>query len=89
MWGRHSCLPCKPLDLADRNPEWKALPKAPFERRALAVAAHDGRIYAIGGMSDDGPSTRVDVFDPQSGTWAEAPALQGEPIEGFGCSAFG
>ncbi|MEQ8785658.1 MAG: kelch repeat-containing protein [Pirellulaceae bacterium] len=77
------------MDLAADKPTWKALPKPPFQRRALALAAHDGKLYVIGGMQPKGgPSTRVDVFDPQTGGWSEGPSLPGEPIEGFGSSAF-
>ncbi|MEW4527992.1 hypothetical protein [Maioricimonas sp. JC845] len=77
------------MDLSADNPQWKALPTPPFQRRALAIAAHDGRIYAIGGMQQEGgPTTKVDVFDPQSGTWSEGPALEGRGLNGFGCAAF-
>lgn len=76
------------LDLSKPEPEWTALPKQPFYRRALSLAAHEGKIYAIGGMSrDDGPSTRVDIFDPSTGEWSRGPSIQGEPMEGFGNSA--
>lgn len=78
------------MDLSSEKPEWKALPEPPFQRRALALAAHEGKLYAIGGMQQEGgPTTRVDVFDPQSGEWTQGPNLVGEePITGFGSSAF-
>jgi N-acetylneuraminic acid mutarotase len=78
------------LDLSQDEPQWTALPRPPFQRRALAVAAHDGKIYAIGGMqAEGGPTTRVDVFDPESGQWSRGPSLKGEkPMAGFGSSAF-
>ncbi len=77
------------LDLAAPKPEWKPLPKPPFERRALAVAAYDNKLYVIGGMEKAGsPTTRVDIFDPETGAWYEGPAMQGEGMTGFGCSAF-
>jgi N-acetylneuraminic acid mutarotase len=77
------------LDLTAKQPEWKPLPKPPFQRRALSLAAHEGKLYAIGGMQKEGgPSTRVDVFDPASGKWSQGPSLIGEPMEGFGNSAF-
>ncbi len=78
------------LDFSEDKPEWKPLPNPPFQRRALSVAAYQGKIYAIGGMREEGgPTTRVDVFDPQTQTWSEAGKLQGEePITGFGSSAF-
>ncbi|REJ72343.1 MAG: hypothetical protein DWQ29_21430 [Planctomycetota bacterium] len=78
------------LDLSQESPEWQALPTPEFHRRALAVAAHDGKLYAIGGMQEEGgPTRRVDVFDPESGTWSEGPELIGvDGITGFGASAF-
>jgi N-acetylneuraminic acid mutarotase len=77
------------LDLTSEAPQWQPLPKPPFERRALAVAAHAGKVFAIGGMQHKGgPTTRVDVFDPASGKWSQGPSLQGEGMEGFGASAF-
>ncbi len=77
------------LDLTSEKLNWSALPKPPFERRALAVAAHGGKLYAIGGMQrEGGPTTRVDVFDPTSRKWTLGPSLQGKGMEGFGCSAF-
>jgi N-acetylneuraminic acid mutarotase len=77
------------LDLSEANPSWQALPEPPLQRRALSVAAHAGKIYAIGGMQrEGGPTTRVDIFDPATGSWSEAPRLQGEPMDGFGSAAF-
>ncbi len=77
------------MDLTSDNPQWQALPKPGFRRRALALAAHDGKLYAIGGMQEKGgPSTQVDIYDPASKKWTKGPELQGEPMEGFGCSAF-
>lgn len=77
------------LNLDAPEAQWEPIPDVPFRRRALALAAHHGAIYAIGGMEESGgPSTRVDRFDPQTQTWSEAPALQGKPMSGFGCSAF-
>ena len=77
------------LDLNTDRPAWKALPEPPFVRRALAVAAFDGKIYAVGGMQQrGGPTTRVDVYDPTVGKWLRAPSLHGNPMNGFGASAF-
>jgi hypothetical protein len=71
------------------EPKWETLPEPPFQRRALALAAHGGRLYAIGGMQQKGgPTTRVDIFDPQAKKWSQGPALRGEPLTGFGSSSF-
>jgi len=77
------------LDLGADARQWQALPEPPFQRRALSVAAHDGKIFVLGGMqAQGGPTTRVDIFDPATGRWSQGPALQGEPMDGFGSSAF-
>jgi len=78
------------LNLNSDNPVWKPLPEAPFQRRALAVAAYEGKIYAIGGMQmKGGPTTRIDIYNPATQKWSEGPSLKGEKgIVGFGCSAF-
>jgi N-acetylneuraminic acid mutarotase len=77
------------LDLSASQPQWQALAQPPFTRRALAVAAYGEKIYAIGGMQQEGgPTTKVDIYEPATDKWSEGPALPGEPMEGFGCSAF-
>lgn len=77
------------MDLSAASPQWQRLPEPPFQRRALSVAAIDGKVYAIGGMqSDGGPTTRVDVFDTQNQTWSRGPDLLGEGMDGFGSSSF-
>ena len=77
------------LDLSQSERKWQPLPKPPFQRRALSIAAHEGKIYAVGGMrKKGGPSTRVDVFDPASQKWSEGPSINGEGMEGFGSSSF-
>ena len=77
------------LDLSQQEPAWEPLPAPTFRRRALSVAAHDGKIYAIGGMQPQGgPTTRVDVFDPATKKWSEGPSLIGKGMDGFGSSAF-
>ncbi|MEX2170626.1 MAG: hypothetical protein WD851_15025 [Pirellulales bacterium] len=76
------------LNADPASAKWEALPKPPFQRRALALAAHNGRIYAIGGMAKKGGvTTAVDCYDPATETWSSGPALIGKPMNGFGCSA--
>lgn len=78
------------LDLSQERPTWEPIAKAPFERRALALAAHDGKLYAIGGISSGDETVRdTDVYDPATDRWTSGPALVGtEGIVGFGASAF-
>jgi N-acetylneuraminic acid mutarotase len=75
------------LDLQNPGSGWKSFPQ-PFQRRALALAAVDGRVYCIGGMnSSNAPSLAVDVYDVASGNWSKGPDLPSGRWKGFGCSA--
>ena len=66
---------------------WREIP-APFERRALAAGARDGRIYALGGLSrETGPVSTVDVLDLETGTWSQGPDLPRGSMLGFGAAA--
>lgn len=78
------------LDLSNPAATWEPIPSPPFQRRALSVAAHQGKVYAIGGMqAEGGPSRRVDVLNPATGEWARGPEFLGDkPLAGFGTSAF-
>jgi N-acetylneuraminic acid mutarotase len=76
------------LDLNAKQPAWKSHP-VPFKRRALSVAAHDGKIYALGGMQESGGTTTdCHMYDPKTGKWADCPALHGQAMEAFGNSSF-
>jgi len=74
------------------NPEagWRTIPQ-PFQRRALSIIPHDGKLYVLGGLVGGGMTVdrSVDIYDPVSGEWSKGPDLAGEGrTEGFGTSAF-
>jgi N-acetylneuraminic acid mutarotase len=76
------------IDLASPHPEWTELPKPPFRRRALAVGEANGKLYALGGMEEEGSATTTTyVFDLAKQTWSPGPKLPGEGLEGFGSCA--
>jgi N-acetylneuraminic acid mutarotase len=58
---------------------WQTLSDLPSGRNHLAVAAADGRIFAVGGRTDInagvGNVATVDAFDPVGGSWSSAAAL--------------
>jgi hypothetical protein len=55
---------------------WRDGPALPTARGALAVAVHDGRIHALGGVDADGDRTGAhEIFDPASESWSTAPAM--------------
>ncbi len=59
------------LDLAAKAPEWKSIPQ-PFQRRALACAGLDGKLYAIGGLDAEGKTQqKVEIYDTATGKVGE------------------
>jgi N-acetylneuraminic acid mutarotase len=74
------------MDLAETPLAWKAAPAPPFERRALALAVVDGKLWALGGMdsTEEKGTKAVAVLDPATGTWSAGPDL---PFNGFGVAA--
>jgi hypothetical protein len=78
------------FDLARRGAQWESLPTPPFRRRALAAAAIKGKVYVIGGLTENGKVvTTVDLYDPLTHLWSRGPDLPGGKLQGFGPSAFG
>ncbi len=76
-------------DLNQPELKWIEIATPPFQRRAVSVAAFQGRIYVIGGMTESGgTTTEVSVYDPAANTWSVAPSLNGTGMEGFGTSSF-
>lgn len=76
-------------DLSAAVLEWKPIAAPPFQRRALALAEHQGQLLCLGGMQEKGgPTTAVTIFNPAKNAWSDGPALIGGGMEGFGSSAF-
>ncbi len=72
------------LDLASKQPAWKAL-EAPFKRRAVGVAAAGKKLVVVGGITaENAPSSAVDVYDTVKGTWSKGPDY---PADAFGIAA--
>lgn len=75
------------MDLRNPSAGWQEFSQ-PFQRRALAVAAVDSRIYVIGGMdSNNKPTSAVEIYDTTTGQWSKGPELPPGPVKGFACSA--
>lgn len=70
-------------DLSRRTLTWNTV-DVPFEARGLAATAWGRQLVVIGGMSGRRVYRSVHLFDTESGTWSEGPAL---PEPGFGVSA--
>ena len=76
-------------DLTASPVAWKELPKPPFQRRAISLAAVGDSVYVVGGMGKKGPTKAVSVFNAKDGTWSDGPELPGEGrMSGFGSSSF-
>jgi N-acetylneuraminic acid mutarotase len=76
-------------DLSTPKFEWKPIATPPFHRRAVSLAAWQGKLYCLGGMQEQGgPTTKVAIYDPAKNEWSEGPALIGSGLEGFGTSSF-
>ena len=78
------------MNLSDSDRKWVAIPNPPFKRRAVATVEHQGKLFVIGGMNDNGgPTKAVAVFDPATKSWSELPELIGEKaMAGFGASGW-
>jgi hypothetical protein len=76
------------LDLASPAPAWQTLPQ-PWKRRALTAVAFAGKIWCIGGMTEDNElSSAIDVYDPVANQWSAAPKVaETDRAKAFGCAA--
>lgn len=54
---------------------WRAEPTLRRRRGALAAAVVEDRIYAIGGVGDEGVLTSTEVFEPGAEQWVPGPDL--------------
>lgn len=48
---------------------WEELAPLPVRRAGMGTAAYDDRIFVIGGMTDEGSSGRVDIYDTVTDVW--------------------
>ena len=78
------------FDLTKPDSQWTTIAKPPFQTRALAAAAHDHKLYVLGGMkSDNQTTTDVHIYDPATDSWSTGPELLSSGnFGGFAISAF-
>jgi len=76
------------LDLANPDHGWQSLPQ-PWKRRALTAVVFAGKVWCIGGMTeDDELSSAVEVYDPVAKQWSTAPPVaETDRVKAFGCAA--
>ncbi len=71
------------LDLKKTPLKWETI-EQPFQRRALTMAAHNGKIYVIAGLNASGAVERtVNVFDRSSKSWSKAADIPEGAMNGF------
>jgi DNA-binding CsgD family transcriptional regulator/N-acetylneuraminic acid mutarotase len=59
-----------PTASSDSSPtRWHTRAQMPTPRTDHAVVAHQGMVYAIGGVSSSGVTGRVEVYDPSTDAW--------------------
>lgn len=74
--GGSACDESGHLDPSPPAGAWTDLaPLAGGARQETAVAALGGKIYLLGGFTLGGLSAAVEVYDPTSDTWSDAPPL--------------
>ena len=78
---------------------WQELAPLPVRRAGMATVAFQEHIYIIGGMTDEGTSSRVDIYAIETDSWrvgeprpvalanAEAVAVEGQLLVPGGCSS--
>jgi len=77
------------FDLDRPDLGWQTLPGVGYKTRAISMAAHNGKIYVIGGIQDRGITRKVSVFDPSNPSWTEGPELPADHRSaGFATSSF-
>lgn len=70
--------------LKDEKAGWKEVPQ-PAVRRALEVIAFDGRIWMVGGLTEDGDiSNEAKSFDPKTQSWKDEASIPGISANGNG-----
>ena len=62
---------------------WSGKAQMPTARARLAVVACSGKIYAIGGDTDEGVSGVLEVYDPDTDSWARL-ATKPQPVRNIG-----
>jgi DNA-binding CsgD family transcriptional regulator len=50
---------------------WQEMAPLPIRRAGMGMAARGNKIYVIGGMTDQGASGRVDIYDIETNSWRE------------------
>lgn len=76
-------------DLDNPDAGWQSIEGPGYNTRALSVAAHDGKLYLLGGIQQRGITKQVSVYDPTTKNWSKGPELNPDSAAaGFATSSF-
>jgi N-acetylneuraminic acid mutarotase len=68
---------------------WIAMPPLQMARQEVGVAALDGKLYVVAGISSGVPISSVEVFDLATSRWSFAANLPGPPLDHVAASTAG
>eukprot|EP00668_Euglena_longa_P003072 GGOE01003591.1.p1 GENE.GGOE01003591.1~~GGOE01003591.1.p1 ORF type:complete len:424 (-),score=97.95 GGOE01003591.1:308-1579(-) len=54
---------------------WHPLPPLPTRRWKVTLIAWENKVLALGGLTYEGPSNVVDLYDPETGCWSSLPPM--------------
>ncbi len=57
------------VPVSSARSRWDTRAQMPTPRTGLAVAAHEDLVYAVGGVSSDGVTGKLEVYDPETDSW--------------------
>lgn len=76
-------------DLDKPDSGWQTLDGPGYQTRALSVAAHNDKLWILGGIQNRGITRRVSVYDPATNEWSTGPELKPDSsAAGFATSSF-
>lgn len=61
-------------DLSQPECAWQSVPM-PVKTRAHGLAVHEGKLYVLGGLTPEGASDAVHIYDLASRAWSQGPSL--------------
>ena len=77
------------FDLDDPDAGWQTFDGPGYQLRAISAAAHQGKLYVVGGISPTGFLRKTSVYDPAQGEWTQGPDLFSDSsMTGFATSMF-
>ncbi len=65
--------PSQPVGEALGETEWVELPPMPIRRARLGLAACGGKLYAVGGLTAEGVTDSLEIYEIEGEEWREGP----------------